>query len=1268
MKYFSKLAICLAVFGGASLTSAPQASAQTNILSNSTFDANLFPWITSQNWSGNDSSHTPLVKAGEACFDVTTAGSEPWFVLLRQDALSLKSGTTYNYEFDARATQDANVELNITRQVGGWTGIYTPSPFSVTTAAQTFTGSFTPLVDYDDVEVDFRMGGGSLVPDGAEVCLDNIKIICPTSICPPDTADSLYTSVYLNQVGYLPLADKVATYELSDSSDNTPKTWRLLSGTQEAVGNDTAQVVLTGQTQVFGSGVDVPSGKRLHTVDFSTVNSSADNYVLEVVDGSDRHLSHMFEIGSDLYQTLKYDALSFFYHARVGVPIDAAYVGADLARGAGHVYDNDLDTLACDTSRTDEPANFECRTGIDASGGWYDAGDHGKYVVNAGISIWTLLNQYERSAYLGANAADIDDGTMQIPESSNGTSDLLDEARIGLEWVMKMQIPSGSVNAGMVHHKLHDDEWTSSTFSPADATPLINPRHIWAPSTAATLNFAALGAMCYRTYKDIDADFASMCLEKAKTAYTAAQNTPYLRSPLTDFSSDGGGQYEDLPGNRSAANSSYVQDEYYWAATELYIANSIKGDDATAYQSDMEGGTAFHLALPTSDPQTSITWAHVSGLGTLSLATVGEHFSINPSWVNTVRQAVIQRADTYVVRANTSSFNIPFDASETYWGSNSLILNNMLVMGLARDFSNCSDDSYLNAMQSGMNYLLGHNPMSKSYITGYGEDAVQNPHNRYWAHSKSSSRPFPPAGVIVGGPNEGFQDDEVAAQLLDDCSPLTCWVDELEAFSSNEITINWNAPLAWGLAYLDEAAAGKTPRACGGLVALSSTLTLATNGNGDLDLNTLNGSMSGATYQIVTPAQFGSTSINNGVLNYIATGAPTADTLTYTVTVGGLTSEPATIVIEPAVVQGGLSCTWTVTQDVNQYNGFWGASVLIENNTSIDIDGWSLDVTVGPDNQVGSKHHDDGTVFKSGAVDSESVWTISDGGWNSVILAGGNLNIHMGGFDPGPDHWEAGHNGYTAADIRKIEGDCASVATKTVDITAFDSYPDSAILTRNSNIQLYWYNETANPVYIEDEDGNRLDLVRATLSDPSTPLAGQVWIVEGPNVSAGNLRMETDIYALSQFTDLDMSAGVHTWTITTGSGLGEETSSSITFEISAEDTLRCDNQQFYTSGSQWRERIELLNTGFSVVDDWSVTLEWPTDIAPAQILNLYNSDQFTVTKIADHSYQFDAGVGGAIAPGQNIMDVIYRGINSSTHWKAKDPTIMVNPGNVNCSF
>ena len=112
------------------------------------------------------------------------------------------------------------------------------------------------------------------------------------------------------------------------------------------------------------------------------------------------------------------------------------------------------------------------------TGGWYDAGDHGKYVVNGGISAWTMLNQYERALAKGT-AGDFGDGKLNIPEKKNKVPDILDEARVEMEFMLKMQVPDGKPKAGMVHHKIHDKAWTALGMCPA-------------PGRAAALPLAAV--------------------------------------------------------------------------------------------------------------------------------------------------------------------------------------------------------------------------------------------------------------------------------------------------------------------------------------------------------------------------------------------------------------------------------------------------------------------------------------------------------------------------------------------------------------------------------------------------------------------------------------------------------------------------------------------------------------------------------------------------------------------------------------------------------
>ena len=265
-------------------------------------------------------------------------------------------------------------------------------------------------------------------------------------------------------------------------------------------------------------GNDAASGEPLHLIDFSDFSQTGNRYRLAVGDARSRE----FRIAPDLYARLPFDALAYFYHNRASTPIEARFAGGERwARPAGHAPDR-----ATCISGPDQDGNRwpGCSYTLDVSRGWYDAGDHGKYVVNGGIAAWTLMNAWERQQHLRRPHL-FRDGAAAIPEAGNGVDDLLDEARWEMEFLLAMQVPDGTTDArprgraaqrpepsssveidasGMAHHKIGDARWTALPMPPH-----LDPetRYLHPPSTAATLNLAATAAQCARIWRTIDAGF-----------------------------------------------------------------------------------------------------------------------------------------------------------------------------------------------------------------------------------------------------------------------------------------------------------------------------------------------------------------------------------------------------------------------------------------------------------------------------------------------------------------------------------------------------------------------------------------------------------------------------------------------------------------------------------------------------------------------------------------------------------------------------------------
>ena len=600
---------------------------------------------------------------------------------------------------------------------------------------------------------------------------------------PPATATAQNLNVIrLNQAGFETHGPKTATVP---NPSRQPLDWRVL--------DEAGRQVAEGRTSVFGE--DAASGEHVHTVLFSDIRTPGSAYRLVVGD----HESRPFAISDHPYRSLQYDALSYFYQNRAGVPIDVKHVARpDLARPAGH----ETETATC-FSGTDQLGTAwpGCDYSLDVKGGWYDAGDHGKYVVNGGIAVWMLLNAYERAQVKGGQGAvAFADGKANIPEAGNGVDDLLDEARYEIEFLLRMQIPEGTkamvpvgpqrrdhplqlteIDAGgMAHHKVHDASWTALPTAPADDR---QRRLLYPPSTAATLNLAAVSAQCARIWRSIDLEFARRCATASQRAYRAALRN---RSIFAQDRFPGGGGYGDED----------VSDEFYWATAELYASTG-----AAAYLTALKT-SPYYLGAPrsgstaTGDP----SWSSVASLGSMTLALVPSPLPAEDRV--RVRANLAASARAYVEEGWQSGYGVPFGGADYPWGSNGAILSRAVVLGLAFDFT--GDWNYRNGVIQALDYVLGRNPLDQSYVSGYGARPLQNPHHRFWAHAADPAYPAPPAGALSGGPNNQSMTDEVAKTLIGRCRAQTCWVDDIRAYALNEVAINWNAPLVWTTAFLND--------------------------------------------------------------------------------------------------------------------------------------------------------------------------------------------------------------------------------------------------------------------------------------------------------------------------------------------------------------------------------------------------------------------------------------------------------------------------------
>jgi endoglucanase len=585
-------------------------------------------------------------------------------------------------------------------------------------------------------------------------------------------AESPASRVRVDQIGYEVTGPKVAVVAMDRA---TPLPWRLLDAS--------GAMVAQGMTIPFGA--EPASGETVQRIDFGSWRKVGSGFRL-AVDGA---VSQPFAIAQRPFRQLAIDALGFFYQQRSAVPILPRYVQRpDLARAAGHPRE----MLTCFAGTDQRGVRWPgCDHRLNVTGGWYDAGDHGKYVVNGGISVWTLLDLHQRLGVWG-DADAFADGQLPIPERANGQDDLLDEARVEVEFLLAMQIPDGrratvamrtdsggpatdfrAIDAGgLVHTKVGDEAWTGLPLAPADDRMR---RFLYPPSTAATLNMVVVAAQAARVWRTRDPAFAARALAAARRGWQAAERNPAIYAS-SDFAGSGG--YGDRQ----------IADERFWAAAELFATT---GDPALA--------SAVAASPFLASDGIDLGWGDTALAGLMTLATVPS--ALPPATAAAVRTRIETLADRVLTERDRSGYRLPMAGARYGWGSNATMLGRAMLLGVAWQIGR--KPAWRDGVVDVADYLLGRNALDRSFVSGFGTRSMHAPHHRFWAKAADPRYPAPPPGVVSGGPNSTAMTDDVATGMRGKCVGQTCWIDDWRAFTMNEVAINWNAPLVWVAAFLD---------------------------------------------------------------------------------------------------------------------------------------------------------------------------------------------------------------------------------------------------------------------------------------------------------------------------------------------------------------------------------------------------------------------------------------------------------------------------------
>ncbi|MCF8412169.1 MAG: glycoside hydrolase family 9 protein [Melioribacteraceae bacterium] len=538
-----------------------------------------------------------------------------------------------------------------------------------------------------------------------------ITVILISANCTQSQKQNAETFIRINQVGFLPSDVKSAVVLSGSKIDQKP--YQIVDRKGSVILNG----ILPNSSGAYG---EFPFSYRVY---FSKLRKFG-TYKMKIGNSS----SYDFQIGSKIYNPVVDSLLQFFKVQRSG------YTNPRLHK-VSHIADA---TSILDAGKVINETH-------DVTGGWYDAGDYIKFVNTTAYATYTLLFAYDFAPH-----------KFSFDHDKNGVPDILEEAKIGLDWLLRAQYKGKKLIVQVQDLRDHDVGWR---LPEDDPLAFDRPAFVGIGKNLIGVYVAAmsLGSKIWREKINYP-EYADQCLTAAENYYALKDNAPDVDSTGTHY-------IDKLFAGKMALG-----------AIELFLATGRKDAlaDAKMY-GDKDGSEVWW------------SWGNIAAYAHYRLAKIeprfGDYLKVNLSSFNKNKEKML------------------FNEGAAYtWGTNNTLLGVSLQNILYRDLTNSNEYDTVSVYQR--DYILGRNAWGVSFIAKIGTEYSRNFHHQI-AYLQNG---YLPGGFAAGPISKEFLDGyNIPFDKPDRFSKFqtkdAVYRDDRMDYVTNEPTITANATAVFVMGY-----------------------------------------------------------------------------------------------------------------------------------------------------------------------------------------------------------------------------------------------------------------------------------------------------------------------------------------------------------------------------------------------------------------------------------------------------------------------------------